>query len=464
MLLYTYNMPIRKKFWLLISLSLILGLAFVAAKAQTSPATSTAATTTDVQAERQALEAQLADLENQIEQQQSQIDQYQKQGKSLSGEISLLNTKISQINLQIKAVNLKLSQLSSDISDTQDQINQTEDQINTNKDALSSSIQAIYESDNQNLMEILLANNNLSDFFSNIDNIVLVQTNMRNTLDQIQKLRDQLVAQQQTLNQELSDTQNFKSIQTATKSNLQQTQNQKSTLLKQTKGQEATYQKLLAKTQASAAQIRNRIFQLLGGGQLTFQQAYNYAKLAEGATGVRAALILAILDRESALGQNVGKCSYTTAMNPTRDVPIFLNLLKSLNIDPSSQAAYVSCPNQHGTYGGAMGPAQFIPSTWNLYASKISQITGDNPANPWNNSDAFVATGLLIKDLMSSQSCISYSQQIPSQSQDLLERCAAAKYYAGSSWYTYRFWYGQPVVDRANQFQQDIDTITGQNS
>lgn len=472
---YIKEVDKRKTYPILACALLALSAWFFSAHAQTASPTATttptastssqqAATSTDAQAERQALEAQLADLENQIEQQQQKINDYQQQGKSLSGEINYLNSKVAQINLQIKAVNLKLTQLNNDMQDTQSQINQTEQQISTNKDALASAIMAIYESDNQNLLEILLANSNLSDFFSNVDNIILVQSNMRNALDQIQKLRDQLVAQQQTLNQELTDTQNFKDIQTSQKYGLQQTQSQKATLLKQTKGQEATYQKLLAKTQETAAQIRNRIFQLLGGGQLTFQQAYNYAKLAEGATGVRAAMILAILDRESALGQNVGKCSYTTAMNPTRDVPIFLKLLKALNIDPNSQAAYVSCPNQHGTYGGAMGPAQFIPSTWQLYATQVSQITGDNPANPWNNSDAFVATGLLLKDLLSSQSCISYSQQIPSMSQDLLERCAAAKYYAGSSWYTYRFWYGQPVVDRADQFQQDIDVLNSQSS
>ncbi len=465
-------MPTIKKIGIFVSVITIIGVASLNVKAQTASSTAAAptatstATTTDTQAERAALEAQLADLENQIEQQQQQISKYQAQGSTLSGEIKYLNSKISQINLQIKAVNLKLTQLSSDITDTQSQISQTENQINVNKDALASSIQAIYESDNQNLLEILLANNNLSDFFSNVDNIILAQSNMRDELDQIQKLRDQLVAQQQTLTGELSDTQNFKSIQTAQKSSLQTTQSQKTTLLKQTKGQEAAYQKILAKTKETAAQIRNRIFQLLGGGQLTFQQAYNYAKLAEGATGVRAALILAILNRESALGQNVGKCSYTTAMNPARDVPIFLKLLQSLNIDPSSQSAYVSCPNSDGAYGGAMGPAQFIPSTWNLYASQISQITGDNPANPWNNSDAFVATGLLMKDLLSSASCVSYAKanQSVAPYQTLLERCAAAKYYAGGNWYTYRFWYGQPVVDQANNYQNDIDVLNSQGS
>jgi len=414
----------------------------------------------DASAERKALEAQLAELEKQIEEQQQKIESYKKQGKNLQSEINYLNSKIKQLNLQIKAVELKLAQLSSDAKETQAAINQTEEQIEVNKKALIFALRVIYENDNQSLLEILLGNNNLSDFFTKLDNIVLVQSSMRNTLNQIKILRDQLIAQKQTLMEELEDTENFKNIQVNQKKTLQYTQNQKNNLLKETKGQEQAYQKLLTKTKETAAQIRNRIFQLLGGGELTFQQAYNYAKLAEGATGVRAALILAILDRESALGKNVGKCSYKKAMHPTRDVPIFLKILADLGIDPESQAAYVSCPNSHGTYGGAMGPAQFIPSTWNIYSSKVSQVTGNKPPNPWNNSDAFVATGLLVSDLLSSQSCVDYSRQIPSQSKKLLERCAAAKYYAGNNWYAYRLWYGQPVVDRADKFEEDIKTIS----
>ncbi len=452
-------------FFVLLIVFLLAGQTAAWAASATSTASSTVSTAsstaplTDAQAQRQALEDQLAQLEQQIEDQQQQIDAYHKQGTTLSVQISTLNAQIAQLNLQIKAVNLKLQELNGTIADTQTQIDQTESQIDADKAAIAEAIQTIYESDSQSTVEILLANNTLSDFFGAVNDITLVQNDLRTTLDEIVKLRQQLLAQKQELASEKTDTENFQAIQQAQKQSVVTTQTQKTTLLKQTQGQEAKYKQLLAQTQASAAEIRQRIFQLLGGGQMTFGQAYSYAKLASQATGVRAALILAILDRESALGQNVGKCSYKTAMNPTRDVPIFLTLLAQLNMDPNSQAAYVSCANSDGAYGGAMGPAQFIPSTWALYSSKISQVTGDNPANPWNNSDAFVATALYIKDLETSASCVSYSQQIPSDSQELLERCAAAKYYAGNNWYTYRFWYGQPVVNRANQFEQDIQTL-----
>jgi peptidoglycan hydrolase CwlO-like protein len=426
-----------------------------------SSASSTAPTA--AQLERAALEQQLTDLEAQIEDNQKQIDAYQKQGNTLSTQIKSLTTQISQINLKIKAINLQISQLNGQITDTQTQINQTENQINQHKDAISQSLRIIYESDRETLVAILLSNNNFSDFFGSLNDITLVQSGLRTSLEEITKLRQQLLDQKQQLSDEKTNTENLQAIQQAQQKSLKSTQTQKTTLLTETKGKESAYQKIVSQQKATAAQIRSRIFELLGGGELTFAKAYDYARLAEGATGVRSALILAILDRESLLGKNVGRCSYKTAMNPARDIPIFLDLMNKLGLDPNSQSAYVSCANQHGAYGGAMGPAQFIPSTWKLYSDAISKVTGDNPANPWNNSDAFADTGLYIEDLLNSQSCKDYANANKNVAsyQTLSERCAAAKYYAGASWYTYRFWYGQPVVDQANSFQDDIDTLNG---
>lgn len=413
----------------------------------------------DKQAERAELERQLAELEKEIEDNQKKITEYQKQGKSLSGEISTLNAKINKLNLQIKGINLNITKIGQELSETQTNINHTENTIDANKEALAVGLRMLNESDNEKMIAILLSHDRLSDFFGNLNDIVLVQEGVKTKLNDIKKLRQNLLEQKQQLANEKADIENLKTIQLAQKNAAQSTQTQKNKLLKETKGKESEYQKILKETQANAAKIRSRIFELLGGGELTFEKAYNLAKVAEGASGVRAALVLAILNRESLLGKNVGQCTYKTAMHPTRDIPYFLELIKRLGLDPDKTK--VSCANQHGAYGGAMGPAQFIPSTWKIYESKIAAASGNNPPNPWNNSDAFVATGVYIKDLMETSSCKSYAETnknvLPYQK--LLERCAAAKYYSGGNWYTYRLWYGEPVVSQADEYEKDIAAI-----
>ncbi|MDR3581796.1 MAG: lytic murein transglycosylase [Candidatus Pacebacteria bacterium] len=416
----------------------------------TGSGTSSTGATTDPAAERTALEAQLAQLETQIDQYQSQITSYQSQGKTLSSQISQLNAKIASLNLQIQAVNLTIQQLNQQISETQSQISVTQSDITSKKAAIGELVKTMYEADQTSLIEVFLANPRLSDFWDETQGISLLQDNLRVAVQQITDLQSQLQDQEQQFEASKSDAATAAAYAQAQAAEVSTTKSQKAQLLTATKGEESKYQALLTQTQATAAQIRNRIFQLLGGGQLSFEDAYQYAKLASGATGIDPAFILAILDRESALGQNVGQCGYKTAMSPSNQ-PIFLAITASLGLNPDEMK--VSCANADGAYGGAMGPAQFVPSTWQLYASGIAKVTGDNPPSPWSNTDAFVATGLYLKDGMVGCKA-SYSAVIDQ------ERCTAAKYYAGSRWKSYLWTYGEAVVERAQSFDADIQTIT----
>lgn len=403
--------------------------------------------------QQQELENQLQALENQISTYQNQISVYEKQGNTLQGAIDELNAKIAKINLQIQAVNLSIQQLDGQISVTNSKIGTIQSNIATNQTLLASTLQSVYETSNQGFLEIFLANPRLSDFFTNVNDLLALQGDLKTTVDTLTGLMNEMVNQKQQLALERSDAVTLVDYQTSQKQAISATKQQKSDLLSQTKGQESAYKTLLTKTQKTAAQIRTQIFQLIGGGQLTFDKAYQYAKLASQATGVDPAFILAVLDRESALGQNVGQCSYQVAMSP-KQIPTFLQIVQSLNLTSELQNGIlkVSCPNQDGIYGGAMGSAQFLPVTWAGYSAEITQITGDNPANPWNNADAFVATGLYLRDAGASNSLSS-------------EKIAAAKYYCGNNWdrFVCLNVYGANVIDQTQKFAQDIAILNGGN-
>ena len=409
--------------------------------------------------ERAELEAQLQDLEKQINEYETKVLGYEKQGRTLSGEISSLNNKIYKLNLEIKAIKLNIAQIDNQIDETQFQIGTTEEDIKGNKDSLAELLKELHANEQASLVEIFLKSPRISDFFDDLNSIALLQSGLQVTIGKIEGLKLKLEEQKDQLSLARADASTLQQYQAARAQETAVVKQQKNELLVVTKGQESKYQELLTETKKTAAEIRGRIFRLLGGGEMTFGEAYSYAKLASDATGVDAATILAILDRESALGRNVGKCNYQGAMHPTRDIPKFLEITAELGLDPN--AMLVSCAiSQDGAYGGAMGPSQFIPSTWVLYKDKVSEVTGNKPASPWNNADAFVATGLYIADSYFSRDCKEYGQRIPEQADILQERCAAAKYYAGSRWYYYRWTYGEAVVKRASEFREDIKTIT----
>ena len=399
--------------------------------------------------DRASLEAELKRLETEIAAYEKTIGEYRSQGKSLQGEIGVLETKIKQMNAQIQAINLSLRKLSGNITQTTGKIGQVEGDIDLNQEALADLIREIDAHDQKGLMEILLENPKLSDFFGSVNDLLATQESLGIALSKLTQLRGDLITQRELLAMEKEDVEALKVYQVRQKQSADLVRGEKDQLLKVTKGKESEYQKLLTQTQKSASEIRVRLYQLLGGGQMAFGQAYELASIAEKATGVRAAFILAVLDRESALGRNVGKCSYKTAMAPgpplssRDDVTPFLKITAELGLNPDT--TLVSCPNADGAYGGAMGPAQFIPTTWMGYKDKVAAITGDSPASPWRNIDAFVAAGLYLKSAGAGSN----------------ELNAAAKYYCGGNWnrYVCTQVYGKAVVDRAAQFAQDIQVL-----
>jgi membrane-bound lytic murein transglycosylase B len=305
----------------------------------------------------------------------------------------------------------------------------------------------------------------VSEFFNDLDAFTSIKTDLRDLFADIRSAKAQTEKEKEDLARKQDQTADAKYVVETEQKRIAANKLETQRLLAIKANEEKEYQKVLLQRQAKAAELRAALFPLRDAGPITFGTALAYAKSASQKTGVRPAFILAILTQESNLGANVGQCYLTNdatgagvgkntgrefakVMSPTRDVPIFLKLSYALGFDPHKQV--VSCPiASAGGWGGAMGPAQFIPSTWDIYAARVARANGVSVANPWDAKDAITAMSIFLSDLDADAG--GYSA----------EHKAAARYYAGGAWASASGrGYANSVMALAEKIQGDIDFLS----
>jgi hypothetical protein len=433
----------------------------------------TAFAETDVE-RRARLETQLRAVEQQIAAQEQLVDGKRGERQSLERDLSIIEGEIKQVELGILARSVAIEQLSDQIGEKEVVLSILEERLKQQQDSLADLVRKDAMTDDVTLVEMMLSHDNLSDFFTVAATYQNLKDSLNESLSILHNIRGDTTDQKGQLEGKQETEAEMRRIQELEQERIEQKEKHKESILTVTKGEERQYQALLDSQRQTAAQLRNALFQLLGGGgAIPFPEAIRLAKYAGGVTGVDTALILAILEQETNLGSNLGSCLFTDqssskpVMHPTRDEPVFLALSGVLGFDPYTRK--VSCPIYQGGervgWGGAMGPSQFIPSTWAMYGGLVSNGSGGwvysqgsdvirringgtGPANPFNNQDAFIATALLLRD----------NGANGTQSGDKL---AALRYYAGWGGATNpaNAFYGDQVMNRKSRLAQEIQII-----
>lgn len=406
--------------------------------------------------------AELEKTETEISNLNKQLDGIKKEANSIAKDKKILDLQAQEAKLQIKSHEYSIAKLGKDIKSKENTIIGLQERISKNKIGLTEVIRNAYEVDNISPVEIFLSNQDMSDFFRDIDAYGFINTKIRESIGIINKDKTDEEVQKKQLDEKRSEEYDSKYAVEVEKQKIDKIAAEKLRLLNLNKKEQTNYNVAISDKQAKATQIRNALFALRDSGSIKFEDAVKYAKTAGNASGVRPAFILAILQQESNLGSNLGSCylknpddgsgikissgaAVKGVMKPSRDVQPFLAITKSLGKDPYTTR--VSCPLSIG-YGGAMGPAQFIPSTWQLFASRLSKAKGGAIANPWAASDAFMASGMFLADLGADNGTAS------------AERTAACRYYGGgSSCTSVTKSYGDQVMARVIKLQNDIDLI-----
>ncbi len=413
----------------------------------------------NAQADKAALEAELSNLEQQIAQKQADLNNQKGQSTSLSRDIAILTTQIKKAQLEIKSKNLTIKKLGGEITQKNTQIQTLTTKIETEKESLSQIIRKDRELDNKSLITLILSQDNISDAYGDIDTFASIKKDIKSSVDTINGVKVETESEKQTLQKQKDQVVDVKNQLVNVQTQVQSTEAQKQQLLSISKNKEAEYQKVLAAQAARRAQILAMLFDLRDASAIPFSKALEYANLASKATGVEPAFLLAIIQQESNFGTDQGSCyltnmstgagvsshsgrTYPNVMKPTRDVGPFNDITTALGRDPYK--TLVSCPIASAgssSWGGAMGPAQFIPSTWKLIAARVASALSINTPDPWYPRDSFMASALFLSDLGAIGN--SYTAEIR----------AACKYYGsgGSSCS-----YGKQVMKRRDNIQNNM--------
>lgn len=407
---------------------------------------------------------------NQCEKEKAEIEQslnsQKKQSAGIQSEVNSITAINNRLKESIRARTTVISKLSSDIVSREEKIGSLSEKMEREKESIAQLIRKANSLGNSTLVELVLSDQTLSGFYQDMDTFGSLQSALKGSLDDIRDTKQDTETEKNALKEKQEAEVDAKVELERNKKEVEKNEAAKKKLLSISQKKESEYQVLVSERVARAAQIRAKLFSLRDTAAIPFGDALEYAIFASEKTGVSPAFLLAILTQETNLGAHQGSCYltnqvtgdgvgvrtgtvYKDVMKPTRDVAPFLEITKSVGRDWSQ--TLVSCPIAGG-YGGAMGPSQFIPSTWNVIKTRVGKALGVNNPDPWNPRDAFMASAIYLMDLGADKQTYS------------AERNAACRYYSGrvcDSKKPINYTYGNSVMSKVESIQADIDALKG---
>ena len=122
-----------------------------------------------VSSRRAELERELSQLEIEIKEQEEILSEKRAQSQSLERDVAILDADIRKSELSIRARELSIAKLSKDIAGKEQTVESLNEKLKREKRSLAQLIRKRNEIDSFSLVEVILSNKNLSEFFKDVD-------------------------------------------------------------------------------------------------------------------------------------------------------------------------------------------------------------------------------------------------------------------------------------------------------
>jgi membrane-bound lytic murein transglycosylase B len=292
------------------------------------------------------------------------------------------------------------------------------------------------EDDQQPLANFFLSGGTFSDILRLREATQTLHDRMTGLLLATRDARTAREHRQKDLTQRREELLDLQKLQQAQRVSLQREERRKQQLLSQNISQQRHVASEIAEAEEARAEIQQAIFTLRNVGlRLSLKEAEDFARYAGKLTGVRPALLLGVLKVESNLGTNVGSGRYPDDMHPAHR-EAFLRVAEKLGLDPTTTPVSAR-PRSYPGWGGALGPGQIMPGTWERIEETVARLTGKPKPSPFDLGDAFVATAVILGGAGAANGN---------------EYEAVNRYFAGPNWQRFT-WYGDRVLAVAKEYE-----------
>jgi len=274
---------------------------------------------------------------------------------------------------QVYSTTTEIKKTETEISRKVEEIKNLEDKIQLDKKILGEYVRQMYMEDENFPIINFLMKENLSEAYKNFDALAGLKGKVIEKLEEIKATKESVEKVQEELAGKKEEHQELLSVQLTERNRVA--------------GEINEIKLTIAQLQAKLNKLRSTLSSFLGSS-FSMDDVLNVVKDASKATGVRKEFLFAMLDIESDLGRFSGSCNYKESKITTRSDNNFKDLIKiTEELRYDYKKVKLSCPASSGGTGGAMGVAQFMPSTWMGYKDRIAKKTGNNPPDPWDLED-----------------------------------------------------------------------------
>ena len=215
------------------------------------------------------LKQEIAEKQTEIETLEKQAKEYQKTAEQkeeaagkLDRAIDYLDGQINSVALKIRITEKQIEKTSLSIRELELKITRQIEDIEENKNNMAGILRIIYETADENAIELVLKYENFSDFLNQVNYAENLQKELQAKLDALAILKLQLNLEKKNLETEKESLKQYGNNLAAQKNVLTNQQDEKERILAVTKGQQKKYEKLLADTEEKTRAIQKEIFEL----------------------------------------------------------------------------------------------------------------------------------------------------------------------------------------------------------